>query len=268
MNKKYCLISLIGFILMFYFSTPIIAGVAILNGLSHVYQSNAGETIKGWIEIQNSEDTEQAVKIYQRDYLFNHKGEIHYNEAGSHNRSNASWVDFNASYLVLKPREKMLVPFQIQVPWQDSLVGSYWSVAMVEGIETIDTTSYKKGINVRTTMRYAIQLINTVKSGTSQLNFIDVGLKKEEGQRLLKVDIANVGQRYLRPELSLELFDVAGNSVGVFKAEKRKTFPGTSVRMMIPLAGIRSGQYKAVLLADCGEEDVFGLNLTLEMTDD
>ena len=268
MLLKYSLTILSGFVLNLFVAAPLQAGVAVLNGLSHIYQSNSGELVKGWIEIQNSEDTDQAVKLYQRDYLFNCNGETHYNEPDSHSRSNASWIDLSSSYLILKPKEKTIIPFEIQVPWRDSLMGTYWSVIMVEGIDMLDSTKLSKGVHVRTALRYAIQIINTISSAKAQLDFVDVGLAKESGGRFLKVDIANSGQRYLRPELILELFDATGNSIGVFKSKKRKTFPGTSVRMHIPLEGVKSGDYKAVLLADCGEEDVFGLNLTLEMTDE
>ena len=259
---------LLGFVLTSFITTPLIGGVAVLNGLSHIYQSNSGELVKGWIEIQNSEATDQAVKIYQRDYLFNHTGETLYNDPNSHARSNASWIDLSTQYLILKPKEKTIIPFEIQIPWRDSLIGTYWSVIMVEGIDVVDSSKISKGIHVRTALRYAIQIINTIRSGKPQLDFVDVALAKESGERFLKVDISNSGQRYLRPELILELFDATGNSIGVFKSKKRKTFPGTSVRMHIPLNEVKSGAYKAVLLADCGEEDVFGLNLTLEMTDE
>jgi hypothetical protein len=77
--------------------------------------------------------------------------------------------------------------------------------------------------------------------------------------------VENTGERLLRPELALELFDEAGNSVGVLKAESRKTFPGTSVLITLRLEGIKPGNYTGVLVADCDNDHVFGTNVSFEI---
>ncbi|HSM47567.1 MAG TPA: hypothetical protein VK872_07100, partial [Draconibacterium sp.] len=114
--------------------------------------------------------------------------------------------------------------------------------------------------------RYAIQIITNIgNTGTKDLQFIGLELTKEANQNVLNVSIENSGESILKPELNLEVFDESGNSIGVFKADRRKTFPGTSVKMSLVLEGIKPGIYSATLVADCDEDHVFGTNFSLEI---
>jgi len=65
--------------------------------------------------------------------------------------------------------------------------------------------------------------------------------------------------------MNLELFDESGNSVGVITSDQRKTFPGTSIMSSLVLEGIKPGNYNGVLVADCGEDRLYGTNLSLEI---
>ena len=66
-------------------------------------------------------------------------------------------------------------------------------------------------------------------------------------------------------EVSIELFDEMGNSAGIVKSDRRKTFPTTSIQVTLVLEGIQPGKYTGVLVADCDEDHIFGTNLSLEL---
>jgi hypothetical protein len=137
---------------------------------------------------------------------------------------------------------------------------------MVEGIVPPDTTEYSSGVTINTAIRYAIQIITNIgETGTRDIQFLGLELGKQEETTSLHVAVENTGERLLRPELALELFDEAGNSVGVLKAESRKTFPGTSVLITLRLEGIKPGNYTGVLVADCDNDHVFGTNVSFEI---
>jgi hypothetical protein len=78
----------------------------------------------------------------------------------------------------------------------------------------------------------------------------------------------NTGQRVLRFDTNLETYNANGGSSGVFKADKRKLYPGTSARITLDLSKLKTGNYSGVLIADCGDEYVFGSNLTLDIKDE
>lgn len=242
------------------------AGIVVLNGLTHEYQVQPGESYRGTIQIQNAENKAKGVKIYQTDYWFSYTGESRHDSVGSVPRSNANWITYNPELMTLAANQTTAVEFEIKVPENDTLRGTYWSVIMVEGIVPPDTASHKTGVTINTSIRYAVQIITDVgETGKSDMQFLGLQMAKESDKNILNVMIANTGERLLRPELSLELFDESGNSVGVIKAESKKTYPGTSVKIVLPLEGINPGKYTGVLVADCDEDHIFGTNVSLEV---
>lgn len=255
------------FIVIFLF-TPFAmlnATIVVLNGLTHENQIQPGESYRGVIEVQNTGDTEKGVRVYLRDYWFSYKGESRHDPGGTLERSNAGWINFNPELLNLDPGEKATIDFEVQVPENDSLRGTYWSVIMVEGISKPDTTR-KAGVTINTAIRYAVQIVTNIgNSGTRDIQFLGLDFARESENNVLNVFIENTGERLLRPELALELFDETGNSAGIVKADARKVYPGTSVGISLDLEGIKPGNYTGVLVADCDEDHIFGTNVSFEL---
>ena len=50
-----------------------------------------------------------------------------------------------------------------------------------------------------------------------------------------------------------------------FDGERARVYPGTSVRRAIDLSRVPAGGYKALLVADAGEDNVYGATYTLEI---
>lgn len=258
--------STIVFVLLCSLSSLISANIVVINGLTHENTALQGEKYRSSIQIQNAGDKKQSVRIYPRDYWFSHLGESKHDLPGSLPRSNAAWITYTPQLITLEPREKATIEFEVKIPDNDSLMGTYWSVIMIEGITAPDTLATSGGVKINTAIRYAIQIITNIgNTGTKDLQFIGLELTKDLNQNVLNVSIENSGECILKPELSLEVFDDSGNSLGVFKADKRKTFPGTSVKMSLILEGINPGTYSATLVADCDEDHVFGTNISLEI---
>lgn len=253
-----------------FFLTPssLYAGIVVLNGLTKLHDVVPGETYRGAIEIQNTGNTEQPVKLYQQDYSFNHTGEVFYEKPGSSRRSNATWIDLSPSFLVLKPKEKTTISYEVRVPNDtDGFTGTFWSVVMVEGEAPVDTNQLNRGLTIQTQLRYAIQIATTFgqSHGERNLTFYNIQLNQESAQRTLSVDIENKGDFLFKPEVTAEFFNASGQSVGVFSGLKKKIYPGTSAKFDLPLDAIQPGNYQVLVLADCGEEDVFGITVNLEV---
>ncbi|WP_319500702.1 hypothetical protein [uncultured Draconibacterium sp.] len=258
------------FIPVFFFTCMIVgnsnANIVILNGLTHENNAETGEGYRGGIQVQNAGTEPRSVRVYQRDYWYSFTGESRHDEAGTLDRSNAAWINYSPRLLTLQPNETVVVDFEVTVPSVDTLKGTYWSVIMVEGIQPQDTAA-STGVKIHTAIRYAVQIITNIgNTGKRDLQFLGLELTADENEtQVLKVAIENVGERILKPELNLELFNADGESIGVFKAERRKTYPTTSILLSLPLEGVKPGEYAAVLVADCDEDNIFGTNLTLEL---
>ena len=117
--------------------TVAISQVSVIGDLSNDKEAKPGERYDGVITVKNDSDDPQEVKVYQSDYLFACDGTNNYADPGTLARSNANWVTFTPSFFTVPPRSTATVNYTVQVPVDSAtkkLIGSYWSILMVEGI--------------------------------------------------------------------------------------------------------------------------------------
>ncbi len=247
------------------------SGVSVIGGLTRENTAGPGETIQGIIMLKNSSEQPLEVKIYQTDYQFFADGSNMYGEAGKLERSNAPWITFSPHRLVIPPKGTSKLNYSVTVPDSANLCGSYWSMIMVEEIsqdspESSGSDAPQFQLGIRQIWRLGIQMVTHIgNSGTRNLEFIKTALVKEETNLLFLVDIENKGERWLRPFLWVELYDVQGHHLGRFEGQRLRIYPGTSARFRIDLNNVPPGSYKALVAADCGGDHVFGVNHTLNL---
>jgi len=247
----------------------IFGGVAVLNGLSHEFNVIPGNTYTGTIELQNATDIAQVVMLYQSDMSTSHSGETFYADTVKNDRSNKNWIRLANINTTLESEEKTTIDFEITVPNNNRLSGSYWSVIMVEPRDPIHVQEDASGYSIQSKIRYAIQIVcNIGETGQSDMQFLNISQETLEEKHYLQVDVQNTGQILLKPALSLELFDISGNNFPIIKAEKQRIFPNSSKKYILEIEGIQSGTYQGILIADCGTDDLFGVNVTLHLKDD
>jgi hypothetical protein len=268
-------ISLTTTVAMLMLNTAVTAQVSVIGELSNDKEVRPGEKYEGAISVRNDTNEPQEVKIYQTDYLFYRNGTNAYGDPGSHARSNARWIKFSPSFVTIPPLSSVPINYSVDVP-QDTpekkLVGSYWSMLMVEGIAKGSAESgaqrdpKKTQMGISQTIRYGIQIATHIaQTGTKKVSFVETKLiPNEKGKRYLQVDLENDGEVWMRPEVYVELFDETGASKGKFSGVRYRLYPGTSVRQMIDLTSAPSGSYKALVVVDAGGEDVYGAEYTLK----
>jgi hypothetical protein len=247
-----------------------VAGVSVPGGLTYEKEAPPGGTYKGAIQLINTGEGPQEVKIYQTDYLFYSDGSNIYGEPGKDARSNADWITFSPRRLTIPPKGASQVNYTLEVPGDKALVGTYWSMLMVEGISSSSPEAVKKekgiiSMGISQVIRYGLQMITQIgDTGARKLKFLKTRLLKEDKERILQLDIENIGERLLRPALWAELYDEKGKSIGKFEGGKLGVYPATSVRFRIDLSQVPKGKYKALVVADCGGDDLFGATYTLK----
>ncbi len=250
---------------------PLSAHPAIMvNGsLTREFVVSPGGSYEGSIEIRNPEDKPQEIKVFQTDYFFYADGRVLYGDPGKLPRSNARWVTLSPSQATIPPNDVLRVHFSVQVPADATLTGTYWSVIMVEPVpeaspESSSPGAKETGLGITQVFRYAVQVVTHVgDTGSRQLRFSSIRLSAENQKKLLVVDAENSGERWLRGTLWTELYSADGRLVGKFDGGKERMYPGTSVRYTVDLLGVQKGSYKALIVVDCGGDDVFGAHVTL-----
>lgn len=245
---------------------PIIslATIEVQGSLKHVQNGSPGDTLRGEIRLHNSEGIDQEVKIYQTDLLYNFEDYTFYDEPITHERSNASWIQYSPKTVIVKANENRFIQYEIIIPKLDTLQGTYWSILMIEGVNSIDPE--KSGeLNINTVTRYAVQMVSEISNkGKGELTFLNPTLITEGDKLFLAVDIVNTGQHYIAPDVSIELFDGDGQSVKKITAPKKGLYPKTSARFRLNLEGIAGEQtYQSLIIADGKNEDVFGIEYVL-----
>lgn len=240
------------------------ASVEVIGSLKHTQTSKPGEFYTGEIELQNSGSSKQEIRVYQTDLLYNYEEYTYYDEPVTHKRSNAPWVEFSPKTLVLQPNERAFIQYKVKVPDTDTLNGTFWSILMVESVNPV-TPDTSGQLNIQTITRYGVQIITELEDkGKGNLKFFEPVLLTENDNLILAVDIENTGDHYIRPEVSIELYDEEGNSVKKIQAGSKGLFPSTSSRFRMKLEGLEAKQeYQALIIAAGKNENVFGLEYTL-----
>jgi hypothetical protein len=258
-----------------FFASCLTAQVSIIGELSQDKDAKPGDIYTGSIVVRNDTKEPQEAKVYQTDYTFQSNGSNNYGEPGTLPRSNAKWIAFSPAYITLPPSGTMAVNYTITVPKEidtNKLVGSYWSMLMVEGIQkgsaesSLPPKDAKAQMGIMQTIRYGIQLVTTIlKTGTKKIQFTNTQIvKKEDDKRILQIDIENIGEIAIRPDVYVELFNEQGASLGKFPGVKFRIYPGTSVRQSIDVSSVAQGTYKALIVVDAGGDDVFGSQFTVK----
>ncbi|MBM3293484.1 MAG: hypothetical protein FJY82_03050 [Candidatus Aminicenantes bacterium] len=245
------------------------AQVGVLNGMTHEKECKPGETVERIILLRNNGPAPETVRLYQTDYAFNHLGQSSYDAPGKNDRSNASWITFSPNQLTIPGLTNSEVRFRVKIPERTDLVGTYWSVIMVESVPraapTKDVASKDRvKFGVTQTMRYAVQVVTNIgTAGARKLKFINVELVQEEDRKLLQADVENVGELWLRPVSYVELYTEKGEPAGKFEGERLRIYPGTSVRFTFDMSRVKDGTYRALIVLDNQDSSVYGAQYTL-----
>jgi hypothetical protein len=247
------------------------AAIVLTGSLTREFEVSPGKSYQGSVEVKNPDSTPQEIKAYQTDYFFYADGKVLYGEPGRLPRSNARWMTVSPRQVTIPPGETVSIRFTVQVPDDPTFTGTYWSMIMVEPLpegspESSSPGQKEIGIGVQQVMRYAIQVVTHIgDSGSRQLKFSQMRLSADNGRKVLAVDVENTGERWLRGTLWVDLYDSKGAYVGKYDGGKQRLYPGTSVRFTTELTGVQNATYKALIVVDCENDDVFGANVNLEI---
>ncbi|MBM3498785.1 MAG: hypothetical protein FJX74_08950 [Armatimonadetes bacterium] len=245
--------------------------IIVVGGLTREATVQPGATLEGKILLTNTGHEPRPVKVYQTDYRFTADGQTHYEECGASPRSNGRWITITPQQLTVPGEATEAVNYVIHVPQDPALVGTYWSMVMIEPLaedapEVAGPNADEPQIAIRTIMRYGVQMVTDVgETGDRSVKFLTKELAAEEGRCFLNADIENTGQRRLAPVVWTELFDAEGASVGRFEAQRQRLYPGCSARFAVELTGVPRGIYNALVVADNGDSDVFGIQAKIEL---
>jgi hypothetical protein len=159
------------------------------------------------------------------------------------------------------------VAYEVRVPRSADLTGTYWSLLMIEPEAALGGTGPTKPgeVGVRTILRYAVHLSTQIgNTGTCDMRFSDKRLVRDEHGLALQLDIENTGERLLTLHVWADVYDAQGAKVARLTAEPARVNPTCATRVRLDLGSLTKGEYNVLMVADNGDEHVFGTRLQLD----
>jgi hypothetical protein len=248
-----------------------LGGIVVIGGMSQQKTANPGEVYEGTILLENADAAARDVKIYQTDYAFSADGQTYYGQPGTAPRSNANWISLSPRWLTIPGQSTAPIYYRVEVPNKSDLTGTYWSIVMVEPVETTSPQIVRDEagsgqIAIQTLLRYGIQIVTDLgDTGTWDIQVRDKKLVQNDGHRVLELDVENTGERWLSPSFSVELYKEDGTKAYRFEGQQLRIYPGCSLRHRVDLADVREGKYTVLVLLDNRDEHVFGAQYDLRV---
>jgi hypothetical protein len=241
------------------------AQIAVISDAVVERTAGLGETYQVRLLLKNTTADPQEARIYQTDYSFTADGRSVYGPPGTTARSNAKWVTVSPSYVAIPPDATIPVVYTVSVPKDSTLVGSYWSMVMIEpivagSVESRRAANARVDFGLSVSTRYGTQIATNIgASGISKIAFDSLtATTTKDGTRGLRFDFINTGERANRFVMSLELYDESGELVKKATQARGLLYPGTAARQNFDVGTLAPGSYTAVLVADAGGDKVFG----------
>jgi hypothetical protein len=250
---------------------PAVADIHVEGSLYQEKSAAPGATYRGAVAIRNSGNAPVAVKLYQTDYTFSSAGANQYSAPGTQPRSNGAWVSLAQEQVTVPPHATASVSYDVAVPADASLKGSYWSMIMIEPLspaEAGNASALKKGqvrAAVTTVTRFGVQVASEIgNNGTRELRFANPRLTKgKDGKPSLAIDVSNTGERTLRPSLALDLHNAQGAQRKGLSGAAQRLYPASAAQFQMDISAVPKGTYRALVTADAGGDDVFGSQFDL-----
>jgi len=222
-----------------------------------------GDRFTGSIPVTNSSEEQIALRMYIGDWIPIEGRTSGYNfveEGGQLERSLMGWMTFSPERMTLEPGETREVVYEVNIPADPSLNGSYWAVIFIERIpeEEPELTPIEEGetrIGIRTVFRYAVQVYATVAgSENREATFTAMTMEPIENGFKAVATMQNNGNIYMRPKVWLEMKDITGEVVYTHEHEEQTVLPGTARDFVFELKSlpIESGEYLVMVIADYG----------------
>lgn len=235
-------------------------GSILCGELTKVIRLSPGEERPVKLTLKNTSAEEERVNLRQVDYSYNCQGENFFEEIGTSQRSNGSWIELQKQQVIVPPMGSVDVYYVVRVPLKEGLSGSYSSAILVEPEKFISKVDpdQENSLALNVKVRYCYVVITHIGQGKPELKILSKQLVSSEGQQLLQVDVANTGELHLRPKLIAKLFNGQSKLLVNGEAAARNISPGNSVRYLLPLTDVKSEPLIGFLLLDDGDEHLFG----------
>jgi len=275
-------LKIIGLLVLGFLYTWISVSPANAQGFAVAYPTteftiSPGGNFIGSIPVTNMSEEPITLRMYFADWIANPEDTSSYfydEEGGNNERSLMGFMTFSPERMTLEPNETRDVVYEINVPDDSALEGSYWIVIFIEKIATeqLDSPVLGEGeivIGLTTVFRYAIHIFASIEgTETREVIFSSLNLEQTEGGFNAIATMQNSGNAYVKPIVWLEIRDTAGVVVFTQDHGERMVLPETARDFVFELRDltIESGEYLVMVIADYGVQGLIAAQGRVDLT--
>ncbi len=231
-----------------------------------------GDEYFGSVRVWNNEPEPVDIRIYPGDWLQTPDGE-QYLDVGEVSNSMTEWMLVTPDHMTIPGGGSSELYFQIKVPDDPELTGSYWGIFFVEGVPGLSefepTEDQIPSLGLKIVLRHGIKVYVTIP-GTEEKKAKFTTAKTiavEGGGMVFVATLENHGNTYIRPEAWIEIHDWNGNIV---YAEEHRTITilpemGRDFKFELRDLGIQPGRYVALIIADYGAVSLVAAQAEIEI---
>ncbi len=243
------------------YARPAEAKVVVITGLSASHSAPVGGVVQGAITVRNDGEAPWTGTVSLSDYHTDVE-RSYFPPPGTVARSSAGWMTVEPTTLTLAPAERAVIRYELRVPDDPSLRGSYWNNVVIRDLDTSDmqaSASSDPRFTLKAQYETAVRISTDVGAeAPAEVKFHTVALHGEADAPKLQIDLENTGERWMKATAQVELYGEDGARLGPFVAGPKSLYPGSEVRLDVALAPLASGDYVAVIIADGGDVGAFG----------
>lgn len=231
----------------------------------------AGERYVSFVTVNNDSEEPAYLKVYLGDWRDVANG-TQYFDPGELPRGLSRWMQVSPSRLTVPPGGSEKVYYEITMPEDPNLAGSYWGMVFVEGLprQSQEHTEATEGSTfaVKYIIRYAANIYVTVP-GTEirQAAFTGAKVLPVKGGFDMTATLENKGNIYLKPRVWLELRDQTGITVYSEDHMLVTVLPESKRDYMFELRNLNlsPGRYTALIIADYDAPSLIAAQAEIEI---
>lgn len=231
--------------------------IVLVSDMTTAHSAAPGSVVRGVLEVRNTGEVSETLSVTLKDFATRAPDTRDILQSDTTDRSLGSWLTLEQDALTVPPGQLRSIPYQIQVPDQPDLAGSYWTILMLEEGST-PTIATAGSMSLLQRSRIASRVLVNVSGGSRVVTFTASGIEQQGAGTVFYTDIENTGTTALPLAPKLELYDQRGRKQATYQGQQATLYPGSSWRYSIDLTAAPPGDYTAILIADGGEGALFG----------
>lgn len=236
-----------------------------------VQNLNPGQNAEGITKVINDSDVPLTFTVGVQDYIVaDNKGTPNLLPPNTLNNkySAAAWIGVTPSTFTVKPHEKQIINYYIQIP-KDAKPGGHYAALVYQPKVDVKTNQTGGVVTAQIGSLFYVTIKGAIKEN-SEISKFFANAFQEYGPVKILTEIKNNGDLHVTPTGSITLTGLFTNSSYAFNDQKKSStpigniFPETARDFENVVGkGLMIGRYKAVLLASYGVNNNLPLTATL-----